>query len=266
MLAFAQHSLFKGESMTNKCFTCVICLTLLLSALFVGDQAFGKLKDDEKKQCEERLADILMNKQLTAKVTFPASKDGADLHVDGTWDNKKVTRSIKDKGIGIEIGDPVTVTTVKLKGKHIEIHLNGGGYGTFGDKLLSDFNIGSAKRGAKQAGGSRINLRFGRDITADDIKVESLSKWLEPLVDTAVLYKDIAQKNIPEEFKEASEKGEILVGMDKETVFAIKGKPFEQKLDVDVNPPVEKWQYKLEGMKIMLVTFEGGKVTKVQIF
>ena len=239
---------------------CVLPLCMSLN------YAQAKLDGDAKKQSQVKLEEILMNKQLVAKVTFPASKDGIDLNIDGSWDNKEVTRSIKDKGVGIEIDEAATVTTVKLKDKHIEIHLNGGGYGTFGDVLLADINVNSAKRGGKQSGGSRINLRFNRNIELEDIDVKVIAKYLDPLVKTTGLAQDIAQQSIPEEFKEAAENGEIVTGMDKKTVYAIKGAPKEKNLNTDVSPPVEKWQYEISEFETQVVTFEDGVVAKIEIF
>jgi len=241
-----------------------VFMSLFISAAFMNGPAYGKLKGDLKKSCESKLESILMNKRLIAKVTFPASKNGVDLKTDGTWDNKKLTRTLKDKGIGIEIGDPATVTTVKLKDNRIEVHLNGGGHGTLMDRMISKDESG--KRGGIQSGGSRINLRFDRDITEDDIEIEKLAGWLDPVVETGALAQDIALKNIPEEFKEAAEKGEIVVGMDKKTVFAIKGEPKVKKVDLDQTPPVEKWQYELKNLETMVVTFQKGKVIDVMTF
>src|SRR5439155_25203417 len=51
----------------------------------------GPVKDQAEKQLEA----LLLNKQLVAKVTFPASKDGIDLKTDGTWNMKVVTRQIR---------------------------------------------------------------------------------------------------------------------------------------------------------------------------
>ncbi|MFC1537419.1 hypothetical protein ACFL4P_01180 [Gemmatimonadota bacterium] len=250
--------------MLKKIFFSSVFMSLFISAVFMNEPAYAKLKGDLKKSCEAKLESILMNKTLIAKVTFPASNKGIDLKIDGTLNNKKITRTLKDKGIGIEIGSPATVTTVKLKDKDIEVHLNGGGHGTFMDRMISDDKSG--KSGGVQSGGSRINLKFDRDITEEDIVIEKLAGWLEPVVETGALAKDIALKNIPEEFKEAAEKGEILVGMDKKTVFAIMGEPKEKKVDLDKTPPVEKWQYELKSMEIMVITIEKGKVIDVMTF
>ena len=167
-----------------------------------------------------------------------------------------------------------TVTTVKLKGKHIEIHLNGGGYGTFGDNLKSGLfkspvqnKVEQGNRSSgKASGGSRINLRFDRDVEPEDIDLEVISGYLEPVMDTRALAVDIARENIPDEYAEAAENGEVLEGMPKNVVFAIKGEPAQKKVNLDVSPPAEIWQFDLENMQTMIVTFQEGKVAKIDVF
>jgi hypothetical protein len=202
-------------------------------------------------------------------VTFPAYQSGIDLKTDGTWDMKIATRMIKDHGVGIEVDEKASVTNVKLKGNLIEIHLNGGGAGTMGDVLMTS----SAKKAAREAGtgkapgGSRINLRFGRDITEDDIRdMDKLVAYLDPVVDAASLRQAAKRNAIPDEFKEAAARGEVAVGMDKATVFAIMGDPKTKAVDMNVDPPAEKWQFELKDLKTRIVTFKQGKVTKVDEF
>ena len=122
----------------------------------IAEPAFGQgsLSGDVKKESERFLDELFMGKALVAKVTFPAWKDGINLRLDGSWNPSEVTRDIKDHGVGIDIDEAAVVTDVKLKGKHIEIHLNGGGRGTLGDQLMEVST--TAGTGAKQAGGSRI--------------------------------------------------------------------------------------------------------------
>lgn len=253
--------------MTKKIFILLASLSMFFSFLLIN-QVYGKMTDDQKKKCSEILSDLLLNKKLISKATFPASKDGIDLNINGTWNNKMVTRFIKEKGVGIEIDEAVTVTTVKLKDDLIEVHLNGGGYGTFADILLETNNssVSRQKHSAKQAGGSRINLHFGRDITESDLEPDSLIKYLDPLVDASSLRRDAAQAKIPAEFQDAASRKEILPGMDKQTVFAILGEPKAKNVDLDKEPPVEKWQYEMKDLKTMVIRFEGGKVSKVDIF
>jgi hypothetical protein len=243
---------------------------LVLLAGIGGMGAFAEeLKGPIKEQAQKQLEALLLNKQLIAKVTFPAYQSGVDLKIDGTWDMKIATRMIKDHGVGIDVGDKASVTNVKLKGNLIEIHLNGGGAGTLGDVIMTS----DAKKAAREAGtgkapgGSRINLRFGRDITEEDIRdLDRLVSYLEPVVDPASLRQAAKQNAIPDEFKEAAAKKMVVAGMDKATVFAIMGEPKSKTVDMNADPPLEKWQFELADLKTRIVTFKQGKVAKVDEF
>ena len=243
---------------------------LLLVAGLAGAFANAEeLKGPIKEQAQKQLEALFLNKQLVAKVTFPAHQSGIDLKTDGTWDMKLVTRTIKDRGVGIEVDEKASVTNVKLKGDVIEIHLNGGGVGTLGDSLM----MGSSKKAArdlgtgKAPGGSRINLRFGRDITGEDIRdMDKLIAYLDPVVDASSLRQAAKRNAIPDEFKEAAARGEVVAGMDKATVFAIMGDPKNKIVDMNVDPPAEKWRFELKDLKTRIVTFKQGKVAKVDEF
>jgi hypothetical protein len=228
-----------------------------------------ELTEASRVEYQKKLEAFLLNKHLVAKVTFPASKNGIDVKTDGTWDQRWATRNIKEHGVGIDIGETAAVTAVYLRPKHIEIHLNGGGAGTFGDSFWTGSSKmeSRARSGGKVAGGSRINLKFDRPITEEDIRdLGRLASYLEPVVDTSSLHQDIAKQNLPEEFKAAAAKGEIVVGMDKQTVFAILGEPKNKTVNVSADPPLEKWQYELRDLKTRVVTFKEGKVAKVTDF
>ena len=54
--------------------------------------------------------------------------------------------------------------------------------------------------------------------------------------------------------------------MDKLTVFAISGDPKQKSVDLAAEPPTEKWQYELPGLKTRVITFKGGKVAKIDEF
>lgn len=212
---------------------------------------------------------FLFNKTLVAKVTFPAWKDGIDVKSDGTWDARWATRTIKDHGVGIEPGDRVSVTAVKLKDKVIEIHLNGGGAGTMMDVLMTSDakKKGREASGGKLPGGSRINLKFDRPIRDEDIAdLSRLALYLEPVVDTTSLRQDALKAAIPVEYREAASQYRIMEGMDKATVFAIMGEPKTKNIDMNSDFPVEKWVYELASLKTRLVTFKAGRVVKVDEF
>lgn len=223
------------------------------------------LSDEARKESQKSLSAAFLNKQVVAKVTFPGWKDGIDIKTDGTWETKWVTRQIKDHGVGIEVGDKASITDVKLKEKSLEIHLNGGGAGTFADSLLTSKDKRDRREGAggKVPGGSRINLIFSRPITLEDVQdLSRLIAYFEPVADTAALQQVAMRQAIPEEFKDAAAKKLIVVGMDKATVFAIMGEPKSKTVDVNTDPPTEKWQFEV-GLKTRIVTFKDGKVFRV---
>lgn len=210
---------------------------MLLNVPASAQELEGRAEDE----AQEYLEELLMGQRLVANVPFPAQRDGIDLQVDGCWDQGDVTCRIKDHGVGLEIDEPALVTDVKLRSKHIEIHVNGGGYGTFGDSLLSGMSPTGQKTN-KRSAGSRINLRFDRDITAQDIDAAKLPQWLAPLVNTTASQRQAAMASIPEEFRDEASRGEVVVGMSKETVFAILREPVQKHVDLAQTPPVERWQ------------------------
>lgn len=223
----------------------------------------------EEQQIQKKLESFLLGKRLVSKVTFPGYKTGMDVKTDGTWNQPWATRMIKEHGVGIEVGDTASVTAVKVSGDHIEIHLNGGGFGTFGDAMMTSERTRQAREGAggKVPGGSRINLHFGHPVTEEDVgDLGRLAGYLEPVVDTSSLRQEALKQNLPAEFKEAAAKGEIVEGMDKSTVFAILGEPKSKNVDMNADPPLEKWQYELKDLKTKVVTFKEGKVSKVTDF
>jgi len=240
-------------------------LGVLLPAVLASQQLTGSHGEGTQKKLES----FLLGKRLVAKVAFPGYKTGIDLKTDGTWDQRWATRMIKEHGVGIEVGDAAAVTAVKLKGNHLEIHLNGGGFGTAGDVFMTSEATRRAREGAggKVPGGSRINLRFDHSISGEDVDdLGRLAGYLEPVVDTSALRQDVAKQGLPAEFKEAASKGEIVVGMDKATVFAILGEPKNKNVDLNADPPIEKWQYELKNLKTRVVTFKDGKVIKITDF
>jgi hypothetical protein len=147
-----------------------------------------------KQAAEERLNAAIVNKQVKSRIVFPAYKDGVDLAPSGMWSLHDSKESIEDHGIGVEQGGMTTITAVKLRDKHIEFHLDGGGAGMFSEGFGPD----PSEEKGKVPGGSRINLRFDRRITGGDlIDLGRLLALLEPVVDTAELRAHLAAAPLP---------------------------------------------------------------------
>jgi hypothetical protein len=238
-------------------------------ALLLPASASAQLaKDTDKKVCQAELEKNYLTKRMVALVSFPASADGIDLSLDGTWDQKETSRRTKKSGGGIDIDDAATVTQVKLKDNLLEIQLNGGGFGTFGDFLSSSEKQRQERSvTGKASGGSRINLRFNRAIDCATLAdASAMMGFLAPLVRTDALKQQAALKSIPQEWAEAAAQRRVVVGMDKTTIFAIFGEPKQKQVDMVASPPTEKWQYDLPDLKTRIITFQNGKVTKVDEF
>lgn len=119
----------------------------------------------------------------------------------------------------------------------------------------------------KVPGGSRINLRFDRPVTEADVdNLGRLAACLEPLVDASSLKQEIARMDLSPRDRNAAERGQIAVGMDKKTVFATLDEPKAKTVDMSGEDPIEKWQYELKDLKNQVITFRQGKVTKVVVF
>lgn len=86
-------------------------------------------------QSEDALRRSFEGRTVRVKMDLPATKDGMDVYwrKDPPVDMKSYSQRIRQFGVALRAGDPVAVTTVRVKGKNIEFQLGGGGYGTAGD-------------------------------------------------------------------------------------------------------------------------------------
>jgi hypothetical protein len=241
---------------------------VVVTVLACGQMTLAQVPRGESASCGPTLERLLVNKKLVAKVVFPASAQGIDLTLDGRWDQKETSRLIKRTGVGIAVDDPAVVNQVKLKDNLLELHLNGGGFGTFGDVLLSsEYQRQTRSTGEKASGGSRVNLRFTRPVTCEELTdAEQMMRFLEPLLDASALRIVAAQQAIAPEWAEDARFTRVVIGMDKATVFAIMGEPKQKHVNLETDPPTERWQFDLPDLRTRVVTFQAGKVVKVDEF
>ncbi|HEV7396658.1 MAG TPA: hypothetical protein VGN86_09135 [Pyrinomonadaceae bacterium] len=86
-------------------------------------------------QTEADLKQYFEGKHVISRIDMPATKDGVSVYPEraqpmnfGEYGNR-----LKQHGVAVRRGEEIMITRIKLKDKHIEFHLGGGGYGTFGD-------------------------------------------------------------------------------------------------------------------------------------
>lgn len=112
----------------------ILAITFLMSAALISAQTENDLKN------------FFEGRRVEVKIDMPATKDGIDVYPERERqiDYSRYSSSVKGNGIGVQEGDRIMITKVKVKGKHIEFQLGGGGYGTFGDETSPSVYVPTA--------------------------------------------------------------------------------------------------------------------------
>jgi hypothetical protein len=99
-------------------------------------------------QTEDELKRFFEGRRVVVKIDLPATKDGVNVYPERSQpvDYNHYGNLLKAFGISLREGDRVMITKIKLKDKHIEFQLGGGGYGTFGDETSSSVYVPSASK------------------------------------------------------------------------------------------------------------------------
>jgi hypothetical protein len=115
----------------------IILLAIILSLTFVASA-----------QTEADLKQYFEGRHVTLKIDVPATKDGVNVYPERAQplDYSEYATRLKRSGTSIRRGESVMITKIKVKGKHVEFQLGGGGYGTFGDETDASVNVPSAPK------------------------------------------------------------------------------------------------------------------------
>jgi hypothetical protein len=213
---------------------------------------------------------LLLGKDVRALLDLPAYKEGLDLYLNPKSekrfdergiDMKDLAKYLKDKGVGVERDEWVTVTEVKVDSDRIEVQLGGGGEGKSASKNAQEMGAGY-----KRAGGSRINFRYGRSVSDDDLRLDEILPLLNRVLDTSRIGVNLALRDVDSEFQDAVRAKDIVTGMPYKLVLLSAGDPDQKKIeDSTDNSLHETWYYLRDGRR-WVVRFLNGKVEKVQVF
>jgi hypothetical protein len=213
---------------------------------------------------------LLLGKDVRSRLDLPDYKEGLDLYLnpksekrfdDRGIDMKDLAKYLKDKGVGVERDEWVTVTEVKVDSDRIEVQLGGGGEGKSASKNAQEMGAGY-----KRAGGSRINFRYGRGVTDDDLKLEAILPLLNRVLDTGRIGAPLVLKDVDPQFQEAVRAKDIVRGMPYKLVLLSAGEPDQKKVEDSTDESLhEVWYYMRDGRR-WVVRFLNGKVEKVQVF
>jgi hypothetical protein len=230
----------------------------------------GMLHASTTDQVKTTLSKALLGKDVKALLDMPAYKDGVDLYVnpksdkrldDRGLDLKELAKFLKDKGVGVERDEWVTITDVKVDSDRVEIHLGGGGEGRGASK-----NAEKKGAGYKRAGGSRINFRYGRDLTDLDLNLDAFLPLLGRVLDTGKIKDKIDVAGLDPQFQEAIRAKDIIQGMTYQMVLWSAGDPDQKKVEDSPDDNLrETWFYLRDGRR-WVVKFLNGKVAKVQVY
>ena len=237
-------------------------------SLVVG--LLGAAHASASKEAQEQLSALLLGKDVRALVDLPAYKDGVDVYYvppsNKRTDNRgidlaEMSKWLKAKGVGVERDEWVIITNVKIDNDKVEIHLEGGGEGRRGSNHAS--KVGASY---KRAGGSRLNLKYQKDINDADLAPQTILRFMSRLLDVSRIEQKLSEKDMPPELRNAIEAHTVVENMTYEMVLMSFGDPDQKKVDdVDETNLKETWFYLKNGHR-WVIHFENGKVAKTQVF
>jgi hypothetical protein len=219
---------------------------------------------------KDALSKTLLGKDVKALMDMPAYKDGIDLYVDPKSDKrlddrgvdmKDLAKFLKDKGVGVARDQWVTITEVKVDSDRVEVHLGGGGEGSGASK-----NAEKKGAGLMRAGGSRINFRYGRDVTDADLQITAFLPLLQRVLDVGKIGENMELQGLAPEFQEAIRSKDIIEGMTYKMVLMSAGDPDQKKVDDTTDDNLSETWYYLRDDHRWVVKFLNGKVVKVHVY
>ena len=227
------------------------------------------------KTAQQQLISLIEGAVVTSLRKLPATKEGIDLYFDSGakksldaetgLDLRGYDKWLEGKGVGAEPGEGLTITKVKIGGKHVEVHFDGGGRGRRGSKHDSKRNPSF-----KRQGGSRINFRYARPLTNEDLEPERFLAFMERMLVVDHIRARLLEQNLPEKMQDAVRRKQVIKGMPVSLVHRILSEPLKvelpdlKELDPDA-PYVVIEHYQVNGQPLV-VWFENGVVKQVRQF
>ncbi len=129
-------------------------------------------------QTEEDLKVYFEGKKVEVKIDMPASRGGVNVYPNRrqAMDFGHYRDLIKKYGIGVKDGETIMITKIRVKKKHIEFQLGGGGYGGWDDEKSSDIYVSSAGKTEREK-----NLEKDLKNTTDKQKRREIKEELSRL-------------------------------------------------------------------------------------
>jgi hypothetical protein len=129
-------------------------------------------------QSETDLRRHFEGRRVTLKIAMPGTEEGVDIHPDRDrpLDHPRYAARLKDNGTAIRAGDDAMITKIRVKTRHIEFHLDGGGYGTMSDETSTSVHVGSTPKSRREK-----NLEGEVEREKDPVRRRELKEELDDL-------------------------------------------------------------------------------------
>ena len=228
------------------------------------------LGESQKLNFDQRVEIVrgLMAEYATVKTLLPRAKKPLEFESNGTYDKKKWEEIGKEFGPAARVGDLVQITKVTLDEEKIVLEINGGMRGK--RKWYENVEVGMGNRtspigqsNTNAPGGTSIALEFGKPVPA--LQAAELKKMLSPILDFEKhSATEQTMESLPPEVQLAVKQNRAIEGMDRDQVVLALGKPRTKMRETKEGLELEDWVYGNPPGKIVFVTFNGNKVTKVK--
>ena len=129
-------------------------------------------------QSEAALREHFEGKTVTLKLAMPGTESGVDVYPADPkpLDYPKYASRLKDNGTAIRAGETAMITKIRVKSKHVEFQLDGGGYGTMGDETSSDVSVASTPKTKREQ-----NLEAELKRETDPVRKRQMKEELDDL-------------------------------------------------------------------------------------
>lgn len=131
-----------------------------------------------KAQSEDDLRRYFEGRRITVKIAMPGTEEGVDIYpgTDQPLDYPRYARRLKEHGTAIRSGSDAMITRIRVKSKHIEFHLDGGGYGTMSDETSSSVHVESTPKSNRE---KSLEAEYKRE--KDTVRRRQLKEELDDL-------------------------------------------------------------------------------------
>jgi hypothetical protein len=246
---------------------------IALGVLLLLAAGLGMIHAKENLPRDDRLVLIreLDHEIAVTKLPLPKGKHGVYVDSTGKLDQGKAREELRTQGTAVSPGMPIEITKMTFKGDRILFELNGGG--KTGKKWYQHIEVGmgtstapvaTPQQNTQVVNGSYITLAVAGNV--ENLSIVQVKQMLSSVLDferhsPTVLY----SPSEPPKFKEAIQKHEVLVGMDRDAVLSSKGPPDRKVREVRGGAEQEDWIYGLPP-HVLYITFDGDNVVSVRQF